>query len=74
MENTLIINFKTSDQNKEEDEGYKITWKEIEVLVKTTYDKVKVTYSRSDKYEGQLAVSTFKASKKQIEELSTLKD
>lgn len=64
MENTLIINFKTDDQKKDDDENYKISWKDIESLVKSNYDKVKVTYSRSDKYEGQLAVSTFKASRK----------
>lgn len=52
MENTLIINFKTNDQDKEKDEDYKITWKEIEKLVKAQFDRVKVTYSRSDKYEG----------------------
>ena len=74
MENTLILHFITSDHNKEEDENYKVAWKDIEKLVKESYNKVKVTYSRADKYEGHLAVSLYKSSKKQIEELSSLKD
>lgn len=40
-----------------------MSWKDIEVLVKDEYNKVKVTYSRGDKYEGHLAVSTYKSSK-----------
>ena len=61
MENTLILHFKTADQKA--DEEYKVQWKDIENLVKDGYDKVKVTYSRADKYEGHLAVSKFKSSK-----------
>ena len=49
--------------DKEKDEDYKVAWKDIENLVKADYDAVKVTYSRADKYEGHLAISTFKASK-----------
>lgn len=49
-------------------------WKDIESLVKDGYDKVKVTYSRADKYEGHLALSTFKSSKEQVNKLSSLKD
>ena len=74
LENTLILHFITKDQNKDEDENYKVSWKDIEVLVKAEYDKVKVTYSRGDKYEGHLAVSTWKSSKAQVEKLSTLKN
>lgn len=74
MENTLILHFETKDIDKEKDEKYKVSWKDIEVLVKKDFDKVKVTYSRGDKYDGHLAVSTFKSSKQQIEKLSNLKD
>lgn len=63
QENTLILHFITQDRNKEEDENYKVAWKDIEKLVKEEYDKVKVTYSRGDKYEGHLAVSMHKSSK-----------
>lgn len=74
MENTLILHFITKDQNKEEDENYKVQWKDIEKIVKEQFDKVKVTYSRGDKYEGHIAVSTFKSSKTQVEKLASLKD
>ena len=63
LENTLILHFITKDQKKDEDENYKVSWKDIEVLVKSEYNKVKVTYSRGDKYEGHLALSTWKSSK-----------
>ena len=63
MENTKILHFVTKDHDKEKDEDYKVAWKDIENLVKADYDAVKVTYSRADKYEGHLAISTFKASK-----------
>lgn len=66
------MSFGTKDQNKEEDENYKVAWKDIEKLVKEEYDKVKITYSRGDKYDGHLAVSTYKSSKQQIQKLSTL--
>lgn len=74
LENTLILHFITKDQKKDEDENYKVSWKDIEVLVKAEYNKVKVTYSRGDKYEGHLAVSKWKSSKQQIEKLSSLKN
>jgi len=74
MENTLILHFKTNDKNEKEDENYKVQWKDIEKLVKADYDKIKVVYSRADKYEGHLAISTFKSSKQQIEKLASLKD
>lgn len=68
------MHFITKDQNKDEDENYKVQWKDIEILVKADYDKVKITYSRGDKYEGHLAVSLHKSSKQQIENLASLKD
>ena len=55
--------FATKDQDKDKDENYKVNWKDIENMVKKDYDKVKVTYSRADKYEGHLAVSTYRSSK-----------
>ena len=63
MENTLILHFKTTDIKEKEDENYKVQWKDIEKLVKSDFDKIKVVYSRADKYEGHLAVSTFKSAK-----------
>ena len=73
MENTLILHFITKDHDQKADENYKVAWKDIEKLVKEQYDKVKVTYSRGDKYEGHLSVSTHKSSKQQIEQLANLK-
>uniref|UniRef100_A0A7S3CI09 Uncharacterized protein n=1 Tax=Strombidium rassoulzadegani TaxID=1082188 RepID=A0A7S3CI09_9SPIT len=43
-------------------------------MVKEKFDRLKVVYSRADKYEGDLAVSSFRMNKKQLEELATLKD
>jgi len=51
-----------------------VNWKDIENLIKDQFDKLKCVYSRADKYEGQIAISSYKMDKKQYEKLSTLKD
>jgi len=43
-------------------------------MVKDTYNKIKVVYSRADKYEGDIAISKFKTNKAQLQELIDLKD
>lgn len=74
FENTIIVHFKTNDQDAEKDCDYKVNWKDIENMVKEKFDKLKVVYSRADKYEGDLAISSYRVSMSQLEELVTLKD
>jgi len=56
------------------DEDYKVSWKDLENLVKSKFDKLKVVYSRADKYDGHLAISSFKLNKYQYSKLIELKD
>jgi hypothetical protein len=60
FENTSIVHFKTTDIDEAADADYKVSWKDLEVYIKEHFDQIKVVYSRADKYEGDLAVSTFK--------------
>jgi hypothetical protein len=32
-------------------------------MVKSNYDKLKIVYSRADKYEGDIAISSYKVHK-----------
>ena len=63
FENTLIVHFKTTDIDEKADVEYKVSWKDIEKTIKERFDKIKVVYSRGDKYEGDLAISSFKLCK-----------
>lgn len=63
FENTIIVLFKTADQNEKTDEDYKLNWRDLEAYIKTHFDQIKVVYSRSDKYEGHLAISQWKINK-----------
>lgn len=74
FENTLIVHFKTQDVDEKKDADYKVSWKDIEKLIKTKFDKLKCVYSRSDKYEGDLAISSYKLNKPQYEKLCDLKN
>ena len=58
FENPIIIHFKTEDQDADKDENFKVNWKDIENMVKEKFDKLKVVYSRADKYEGDIAISS----------------
>ena len=51
-----------------------MSWKDLETTIKTKFDQIKVVYSRADKYEGDLAISTHKLNKEQFKELANLKD
>jgi hypothetical protein len=73
-QNTLIVHFKTADQDAEKDAEYKVNWKDLEVVIKEKFPQVKVVYSRADKYEGDLAISSWKYHKEQYQQLSTLKN
>jgi len=57
FENPIIVHFKTDDQDAKADEDYKLNWKDLENYIKDKFDQIKVVYSRSDKYEGHIAVS-----------------
>jgi len=63
FENALILHFKTNDVDEKADADYKVSWKDLENLVKEKFDKLKVVYSRADKYDGHLAISSFKLNK-----------
>ena len=43
-------------------------------MMKDKFDKLKNVYTRADKYEGDIAVSSYRYSKDQFEELIKLKD
>lgn len=51
-----------------------MNWKSIEELIKTKFDKLKCVYARADKYEGDIAISSYKHNKPQFAELAALKD
>ena len=74
FENTHIIHFSTKDKDEKADEDYKVNWKNVEEMLKTKFDQLKVVYTRADKYEGDLAISSFKMNKKQFAALSKLKN
>jgi hypothetical protein len=74
FENTLIVHFKTEDVDAAQDEDYKVSWKDLENVIKTKFDQIKVVYSRADKYEGDLAISRHKLNRAQYDELVQLKD
>lgn len=74
FENTLIVHFKTLDQDAEKDVDYKVSWKDIDEVITKKFECLKTVYSRGDKYEGDIAISSYKLNKAQFAELSTLKD
>lgn len=74
FEEPIIIHFKTLDQDPKADEDYKVNWKDVENMVKADFNKLKVVYSRADKYEGDLAISKHKVNKASLNELANLKD
>jgi hypothetical protein len=51
----LIVHFKTEGEEAEE---FKVNWKDVETTFKAAFPKLKVVYSRADKFEGDLAVSS----------------
>ena len=42
-------------------------------MIKNKFDLLKVVYTRADKYEGDLAISSYKLNKKQFADLAKLK-
>ena len=48
--------------------------KDFDILIKEKFEGLKVVYSRADKYEGQIALSSYKYNKTQYKELLALKD
>lgn len=43
-------------------------------MIKEKYEKLKVVYTRADKYEGDIAISSYKLNKPEFEALASLKD
>jgi len=74
FENTLIVHYKTTDIDEKNDEDYKVNWKDLSAMINEHYDQIKVVYSRADKYEGDVAISSYKKNKDQYAKLSVLKD
>ena len=70
FENTIILAFKTEDIDEKADEDYKINWRDLETYIKENYDQIKVVYSRSDKYDGHIAVSSHHLNKAQFQKLA----
>ena len=69
FENPHIVNFQTADQD---DEEYQCKWQDFEKLIKEKFDRLKVVYSRADKFEGQLAISSHKLDQTQYDDLIAL--
>lgn len=63
FENTLIVHFKTTDIDEAADTEYKVNWKDLSKVISDKLDQIKVVYSRGDKYEGDIAVSSYKLDK-----------
>ena len=63
FENTHIIHFATADKDEAKDDEYKVNWKSIEIMIKEKFDLLKVVYTRADKYEGDIAISSNKLNK-----------
>jgi len=42
-------------------------------MIKAKFDLLKVVYTRADKYEGDIAISSFKMNKEQFAKLGELK-
>jgi hypothetical protein len=74
FENTLIVHFATQDRDEKKDEDYKVSWKSFETMIREKYDRLKVVYTRADKYEGDIAISSHKLNKAQFEQLVAMKD
>jgi hypothetical protein len=43
-------------------------------MIKEKYEKLKVVYTRADKYEGDIAISSYRLNKEQFAELAALTD
>ena len=64
---SLIISFKA--EGLENDEEFKVDWKQVEGAVKKNYPGLKLVYSRADPKEGQLALSQLRIKEDLIESL-----
>jgi len=73
FENPIILAFKTTDVDEKADEEYKVNWKDFEAYIKEHYDQIKIVYSRGDKYDGHLAVSSHRTNKEQFKALADTK-
>lgn len=73
FENSIIVSFKTTDVDEKADEEYKVNWRDLETYIKENFNQIKVVYSRSDKYDGHIAVSSYKLNRPQFEQLSKTK-
>lgn len=63
FEEPKIVHFKTDERDEAKDTDYKVNWKDLEKMVSSKFDKIKVVYSRADKYEGDIAISKCRLNK-----------
>jgi Protein of unknown function (DUF3223)/La domain len=68
FENPVIVHFKTAETKDEP--PFKVNWKDIETAVRKGYPRLKITYSRADPFEGDLAISTFRLNQEELDKLN----
>jgi len=66
FENPIIIHFQT----KQTADGFKVNWKDVETAVRKEFPRLKIVYSRSDPFEGDLAISSHRVNNVELEKLS----
>ena len=68
------MHYKTTDIDEAADTDYKVSWKDLEAVIKEKFDQIKVVYSRADKYEGDIAISQHRMHQEQYKQLSVMKN
>jgi hypothetical protein len=66
FENPIIVHFKTPATD---DKDFKVNWKEVETAVRRDFPRLKITYSRADQFEGDLALSSHRLFKPELDKL-----
>ena len=65
FENPVIVHFKTEGA----DASFKVSWKDVEAAVRKACPRLKITYSRADQFEGDLAVSSHRINNAELDQL-----
>ena len=68
FENPIIVHFKTQEVKGD---SFKVNWKDVEQAVRKAFPRLKLTYSRADQYEGDLAISSHKLNNSELENLGS---
>ena len=67
FENPIIIHFKANKPAAD----FKISWKDVEAVVRKEYPRLKIVYSRADPQEGDLAFSSHRLNSAELEKLTS---